>query len=292
LKFIALIPFKNEERFLPACLSSIVNVVDEIICIDDGSTDRSREIAESFGCKVYQNDQLLSVGWAEHHIRQNLLALGRKAGGTHFLCLDADEALTYQFGIIARFLLPQINPGQNIRMQWLSLWKSPHHFRADSSVWSNNFKDFIFADDGKAEYEYRFLHVSRTPVSDTALTLNPVLGAVLHYQFSDWESFNIKQADYRCSELIKSPGSEFNINNKYAITLQREDVFLAKMPESWFWHITEPDFEEDYVDWRYNRILEYFKVHGTKYFENLQIWHIDSLRKIFFEMNGRNPGEK
>ena len=34
------------------------------------------------------------------------------------------------------------------------------------------------------------------------------------------------------------------------------------------------------------------KVHGTKYFENLQIWHINSLKKIFFEMNGRNPGEK
>lgn len=292
MKFIALIPFKNEERYLPACLSSIVNVVDEIICIDDGSTDRSREIAEGFGCKVYQNDKLQDVGWAEHHIRQSLLSLGRKAGGTHFLCLDADEALTYQFGIVAKFLLPQINPGQNITMQWLSLWKSPDHYREDHSVWSRNFKDFIFADDGVSQYEYRFMHVSRTPVTNTAIALRPDLGAVLHYQFTDWDNFNIKQADYRCSELIKSPGSHLEINSKYAITFQNEDVFLMRLPETCYWHITLPDFQENYVDWRYNRILGYFEEHGVEFFENLQIWHIESLKRVFFEKTGRNPGVK
>lgn len=290
MKFIALIPFKNEERYLPACLSSIVNVVDEIICIDDGSTDRSREIAESYGCKVYQNDQLQNVGWAEHHIRQNLLSLGRQAGGTHFLCLDADEALTYQFGIIARFLLPQVEPGQNVRMQWLALWKSPNHFRDDTSVWSKNFKDFIFADDGVAQYQYQFMHVSRTPVTNTAIMLNPGLGAVLHYQFADWESFNVKQADYRCAELIKNINTVDNINNKYSITFQNEPVYLLKVPEEWSWNITTPNLDEDYTDWRYERILGYFEKYGVEYFEKLQIWHIPSLRKIFYEKTGRQPG--
>ena len=28
-------------------------------------------------------------------------------------------------------------------------------------------------------------------------------GAVLHYQFSNWEAFQLKQAWYRCSELIQ-----------------------------------------------------------------------------------------
>ena len=289
MKFIALIPFKNEERFLPTCLTSIVNIVDEIICIDDGSTDRSREIAESYGCKVYQNDQIRNVGWAEHHIRQNLLRLGREAGGTHFLCLDADEALTYQFGITCRFLLSMIKPGQSLKMQWLALWKSPHHFRHDRSVWSNNFKDFIFADDGVCSYKYEFMHVSRTPVNNSEITINPEMGAVLHYQFVDWDSFNIKQADYRCSELINEPGNYYNINQKYSITFERDDVYLHEVPEEWLLGIEVPKFDAEIQDWRRDRITSFFKDKGPEFFEPLNIWHIESLREEFKQMTGRYP---
>ncbi|MBD3380744.1 MAG: tetratricopeptide repeat protein [candidate division Zixibacteria bacterium] len=44
---------KDEEKFLPQCLDSIKDVVDEIIIVDTGSTDRTVEIAESYGAKVY-----------------------------------------------------------------------------------------------------------------------------------------------------------------------------------------------------------------------------------------------
>ena len=43
---------KNEEKFLPQCLKSIKDAVDEIIIVDTGSTDKSVEIAQSFGAKV------------------------------------------------------------------------------------------------------------------------------------------------------------------------------------------------------------------------------------------------
>lgn len=46
---------KNEEELLPACLESIRNWVDEIIVVDTGSTDRTMEIARSFGAKVYEH---------------------------------------------------------------------------------------------------------------------------------------------------------------------------------------------------------------------------------------------
>jgi len=44
---------KNEEKFLAQCLQSIKNAVDEIIVVDTGSTDRTVEIAQSFGAKIY-----------------------------------------------------------------------------------------------------------------------------------------------------------------------------------------------------------------------------------------------
>ena len=46
---------KNEEANLPRCLTSIRDVVDEIVIVDTGSTDKSIEIAKSFGAKVYSH---------------------------------------------------------------------------------------------------------------------------------------------------------------------------------------------------------------------------------------------
>ncbi|MCB2312377.1 glycosyltransferase [Clostridium tagluense] len=44
---------KNEETYLPRCLSSIKDIVDEIIIVDTGSTDRTIDIAKSFGANVH-----------------------------------------------------------------------------------------------------------------------------------------------------------------------------------------------------------------------------------------------
>ena len=48
-----LIPAKNEEANLPACLASL-EPADEIFLVDSQSSDRSVEIAESYGAKVVQ----------------------------------------------------------------------------------------------------------------------------------------------------------------------------------------------------------------------------------------------
>ena len=40
---------KNEQQYLPRCLASIEGIIDEIIVVDTGSTDRTKEIAREFG---------------------------------------------------------------------------------------------------------------------------------------------------------------------------------------------------------------------------------------------------
>ena len=44
---------KNEEANLPACLESVRGLFGEIIIVDTGSTDRTKEIALQHGAKVF-----------------------------------------------------------------------------------------------------------------------------------------------------------------------------------------------------------------------------------------------
>lgn len=44
---------KNEEEMLPGCLESVKDIVDEIVIVDTGSSDKTKEIALSYGAKVY-----------------------------------------------------------------------------------------------------------------------------------------------------------------------------------------------------------------------------------------------
>jgi glycosyltransferase involved in cell wall biosynthesis len=90
MKIIALMLVKNEGWILKSTLPSLFNFVDHLIVLDGGSTDDTVEIVESFGGVVmHQTSQRVTFSdW-----RQVLLDAGRAQGGTHFVFLDADEAL-------------------------------------------------------------------------------------------------------------------------------------------------------------------------------------------------------
>lgn len=77
---------KNESRHLKACLTTVHDLVDEIIILDSGSTDGTREIAESFGAKWHVNTDWQGFG-KQRQIAQSY------ATSDYVLVLDADERL-------------------------------------------------------------------------------------------------------------------------------------------------------------------------------------------------------
>jgi tetratricopeptide (TPR) repeat protein len=78
---------KNEENYLSQALNSVKDVVDEIVVLDTGSTDRTVEIAETVGARVYHFD------WCNDFSAARNKALSY-VKGTWVLVLDADEVLT------------------------------------------------------------------------------------------------------------------------------------------------------------------------------------------------------
>lgn len=77
---------KNEEANLPRVLSSVQGVVDEIILVDTGSSDRTPEIASSFGAQVYH------FTWCDDFAAARNEAL-KYAQGDWILVLDADDEM-------------------------------------------------------------------------------------------------------------------------------------------------------------------------------------------------------
>ncbi|MBH8555213.1 tetratricopeptide repeat protein [Nostocaceae cyanobacterium CENA357] len=78
---------KNEEVALPKCLSSVKDVVDEIVVLDTGSSDHTVDIAQEFGAKVY------NFQWCNDFSAARNASL-KYATGDWILVLDADETLT------------------------------------------------------------------------------------------------------------------------------------------------------------------------------------------------------
>jgi len=78
---------KNEENSLPLCLNSVKDLVDEIVVLDTGSTDKTPEIAKEFDAKVYHFE------WCNDFSAARNTAL-KYVTSDWILVLDADETLT------------------------------------------------------------------------------------------------------------------------------------------------------------------------------------------------------
>lgn len=77
---------RNEEANLPACLESATGLFDELIIVDTGSSDRTVDIARSFGARVFDFARVDDFAAA----RNAALA---EASGDYILWLDADDRL-------------------------------------------------------------------------------------------------------------------------------------------------------------------------------------------------------
>jgi glycosyltransferase involved in cell wall biosynthesis len=77
---------KNEEEMLPGCLESIKDHVDELVIVDTGSTDRTVEIANAFGARLFHHP------W-EHDFSKHRNQSISYARGRWIFIIDADEVL-------------------------------------------------------------------------------------------------------------------------------------------------------------------------------------------------------
>jgi glycosyltransferase involved in cell wall biosynthesis len=80
---------KNEEETLPRLLHNIKDVVDEIVVVDTGSTDKTKEIAEQYGAKIFE------YPWDENFSNARNESL-KHCTKEYIIWLDADDFVPAQ----------------------------------------------------------------------------------------------------------------------------------------------------------------------------------------------------
>ncbi len=96
---------KNEEAVLARCLDTVADLVDEIIIVDTGSTDKTKEIARKYTKNIYD------FQWIDDFSAARNFAFS-KATMDYVYSADADEVLDEEnrqrFRILKEGMLPEI----------------------------------------------------------------------------------------------------------------------------------------------------------------------------------------
>lgn len=174
---------KNEGDSLADCLSSCVDIVDEIIILDSGSSDNTLEIAKQFTDKIYSNTDWPGFG------KQRQLAQ-TYAKNDWILVLDADERLTPEIALEIKSLVEANN--QNCvyyipRMTWTFGSFAKH------STWFPDYVARVYPRK-KAEYNDKLVHESL--IVDDSLTKQKLKNYVLHYSFKNLTEYLTKLTRY------------------------------------------------------------------------------------------------
>ena len=124
MRLSATIIAQDEERALPDCLLSLRGLCDEVLVVDGGSHDRTREVARSAGARVLERP-------FDDFARQHEFARG-EARGEWILSIDADERASAELrevvwsGAHAAYALPFKNHLAGVWLRHGGLWPDRH----------------------------------------------------------------------------------------------------------------------------------------------------------------------
>jgi len=98
---------KNEKNNLKQCVDSVKDLVDEIIVVDTGSSDKTKEIAKELGAKTFD------FKWVDDFSAARNESL-KKATCDWILVLDADEVIAEKDVVKIKKLLGQHNEDDSV----------------------------------------------------------------------------------------------------------------------------------------------------------------------------------
>ena len=288
----------NEEKMIEDCLKSVKDLADEIILIDNTSSDKTVQIAKKYADKIFvqpNNPVMLNT---------NKNFGFNKASGQWIISLDADERITKDLEKeIQMLVLDQRYTGYEIPRKNIIFGKWIKH-----AIWWPDYNLRLFRK-GKGNFPLKHVHEKLEVKGNISRLKNPIL----HYNYqtisqfikkldttyteSEVENFLISGKKIYWHDAIRWPANDFlktfflqkgfrdGFHGLILSIFQAfySFVFFAKV---WERHENFKDLTED--NFLLKTIKEFGKVSGDfKYWVNTSMMEEKPITKIYYKIKRR-----
>ncbi|MCR5502651.1 MAG: glycosyltransferase family 2 protein [Lachnospiraceae bacterium] len=214
---------KNEEKVLDRCLSSMADLMDEIIIVDTGSTDRTKEIASKYTDRIYDFE------WVDDFSAPRNYAF-ELCGSDYIYTADADEYFDeenrFKFKVLKEGLDPEV---EIVQMYYGNQLENGSVYNYDKELRPKLFKKYR---------EFRWIERVHETVRESPVVYNSDI-VIIHkperpHALRDFRIFKKMTDD---GEVLSQRSLEFYA--KELFIAGREEDFLAA--ESYFTKVADTD---------------------------------------------------
>ena len=257
---------KDEEEYLTRCLKSIKPVVDEIIIVDTGSSDKTKDIAMAFGAKVFD------FTWTDDFSEARNFSIS-KAKKDWIFVLDADEVISPVDHQPLREIIAGAKHGDAAYLfltrnylvkENIIGWIANDGKYADEEAgtgWMGSIKVRLFRNDNRIRFQYPVHELVEPSLKSAGITKNKCNIPIHHYG-----KLNTKKTDSKGNAYYKfgkkkleGVGDDIRAINELAIQTGIQGEYEEAL-ELWKRVIAiKPDSSETYVNMStfYSRLGKY-----------------------------------
>ena len=128
-KILAMYRIKNEERWIEKSLEYASEICQQIVVLDDGSTDETLKICKSFSSVVDIHEQK-NMSFDDTRDKNVLLKMGLKHNPDFMMTLDGDEVIMPNMKQILKEDLTILHPQSDIfKIKFLEVREKPNQIR-------------------------------------------------------------------------------------------------------------------------------------------------------------------
>ncbi len=245
---------RNEEKHLAACLNSVKTIADEIIIVDTGSVDRTKDLAFVYGATVFDYE------WKDDFSDARNFSLS-KAHGDWVLVLDGDEKLAFtdlhkirrlvtkKKKDLCAYVLITRNYISGVFCGWVPN-EGEYAQEEAGGGWFPSDKIRLFPNDRRVRFENPVHELVEASVKQIGMKIKECSVPVHHYGKLDPDKAGLKGSTYRLLGMKKLGDREDDIKALYELAVQTTG--LGQYEEAldlWQRFIQlKPDYVNAYLD--------------------------------------------
>lgn len=284
-KIVAMMLVRNESWSVGAVASATLEWCDELVVLDDGSTDATPDILASV-TRAYGSDRLFyhyckrEEGdihrWREMELRQRLFSAAKTRNATHFAVVDADELPTAPLIPHLRSIVAECNPTEGITVPMISPYcsltqrRTDGHFQPHSGIFIG-FRNTpgLGWSPGADGYQHHQRAPRGCKCDFPRFDANE--GGIMHLQFASLLRLQAKSAYYKAFETVMYPGrmTPAQLNEKYDWALSGVGMTLQPIPVTWWKGHSTTFIDLDQRPWQLDALHDIVNRHGTGIFAGL-----------------------